>query len=74
MEEQREAGTRCFFPVVSMYLLMAVVLAIGCPYAIMNGVLMGGNIIGDLLIGFYVMARFSCLGQAFVSQVSWHRQ
>lgn len=54
-----------------MYLMMAVLLAIACPYAIMKDTLVGGSVIADLLIAYYIMARFCCMGQAFVSQVSY---
>lgn len=69
MAEQRETGTRCFFPVVSMHLLMAVVLAIASPYALKTGTYVGGTSFGNLLIACYIMASYNYLGQAFVNQV-----
>lgn len=57
-----------------MYLIMAVLLAIACPYVFMRGTLVGGSELGDLLIAYYIMGRFCYLGQAFVRQVSCLQQ
>lgn len=70
VDGQRERAARCFFPVISMYLLMGVSLAITNPYAHMRNKAVNGNIIGDFLIPYYIMARFCHLGQSFVRQVS----
>lgn len=70
MEEQRETGTCCFFPVVSMYLLMATLLATASPYALMKGKFTDGTPLAALLLGCCITTSLFHVGQSFVSQVS----
>ncbi|KAG0721777.1 hypothetical protein GWK47_000643 [Chionoecetes opilio] len=74
VEVQREKGTRCFFPVTTLFLLMGVVLAITGPYALHRGNLQGLFPYASLFVGCYIMVRFSHMGQDFVNQVSRVRQ
>lgn len=69
MEVQRDKGTRCFFTVVTLYLFMAVVLAIVVPYAILTGTMMGGMTAIVLFIVYYILFSFCHVGQAFISKV-----
>ncbi|KAG0727754.1 hypothetical protein GWK47_033995 [Chionoecetes opilio] len=74
VEVQREKGTRCFFPVTTLFLLMGVVLAITCPYAIQRGNGVGWFPYASLFVACYILVRFSHMGQDFVSQVGRVRQ
>ncbi|KAG0727667.1 hypothetical protein GWK47_034161 [Chionoecetes opilio] len=74
VEVQREKGTRCFFPVTTLFLLMGVVLAITGPYALHRGNLPEFYHYVSPFIGCYIMVRFSHMGQDFVNQVSRVRQ
>lgn len=69
MELQLQAGTRCFFPVVTMSLLIAIPLAIACPYAILKGMHLGGITIINLCQASYIMVSFCHVGQVFVNKV-----
>lgn len=70
VEVHREKGTRCFFPLVSFYLLIALLLAITSPYTLVHGTFLGGATILYLVIAFLVMIHFSHLGQSFINKVS----
>ncbi|KAG0720458.1 hypothetical protein GWK47_048467 [Chionoecetes opilio] len=74
VEVQREKGTRCFFPVTTLFLLMGVVLAITGPYAIQKSKVEGWFTYVSLLIACYILVRFSHMGQDFVNQVGRVRQ
>ncbi|KAG0720459.1 hypothetical protein GWK47_048470 [Chionoecetes opilio] len=74
VEVQREKGTRCFFPVTTLFLLMGVVLAITGPYALHRGNLPGLFPYVSLFVACYIMVRFSHMGQDFVNQVGRVRQ
>lgn len=69
MEVQREAAARCFFSLTSSALLLALLLAVACPYAMLHGAFMNGSTAVCLAAGYYLMASFCHLGQAFVNQV-----
>ncbi|KAG0727753.1 hypothetical protein GWK47_033993 [Chionoecetes opilio] len=74
VEVQREKGTRCFFPVTTLFLLMGVVLAITCPYTLQRGNVEGWFPYVSLFLACYFLVRFSHVGQDFVSQVGRVRQ
>lgn len=69
VEVQREAAARCFFSLTSSALLLALLLAVACPYAMLQGAFMNGSTAVCLAAGYYLMASFCHLGQAFVNQV-----
>lgn len=54
---------------VTMKLMMAILLAVVCPYAILKGKLMGGGTVAIMCLGYYYMARFCHLGQTFIDKV-----
>lgn len=74
MELQRAAAARCLFPVVTMMLLVAMPVAVACPYAILRGVDLGGSTAAVMLFACYIMASHCRVGQAFVTQVGTDRQ
>ena len=74
VEVQREKGTRCFFPVITMFLLMSILLSVTCPYAIQQGFYIGGTTIVSLFAAYHIMATFCHLGHTFVSQVGRVKQ
>ncbi|XP_063845710.1 uncharacterized protein LOC135091728 [Scylla paramamosain] len=53
-----------------MFLMVAIVLAITSPYAIIQGSYMGGTTVVSLLLAYYIMGRLFHTGQMFVSKVS----
>lgn len=69
MERQRDEGVRCFFPVITAGLLMAVLQAVACPYGILNGYIMNGSTLILLSVAYYIMSSFCHMGQTFVNQV-----
>ncbi|KAG0727751.1 hypothetical protein GWK47_033990 [Chionoecetes opilio] len=74
VEVQREKGTRCFFPVTTLFLLMGIVMAITCPYALQKSIVEGWFTYVSLFVACYILVRFSHMGQDFVSQVGRVRQ
>ncbi|XP_050706261.1 uncharacterized protein LOC126991595 [Eriocheir sinensis] len=70
VEDQRREGTRSLFPVISMFLLMAVLMAIVCPYTLKGHTPFYGSIFTILLIAYYILGSFCHLGHTFVGQVS----
>lgn len=69
VEDQRREGTRSFFPVISMFLLMAVLMAIVSPYTLMGNSSFYVSILIFLLIAYYILGSFCHLGETFVGQV-----
>lgn len=69
VELQKEKGTHCLFPVITMMLLMAVLEAIACPYALLWDSFMFGNAIFNLFMGYFIIVSFCHLGQTFINQV-----
>lgn len=69
VEIHRETGTRCFFPVVSLYLKVGILLAIACPYSILRGKILGGTTVLAMLFGNSVIFSFCHLSQAFIDKV-----
>lgn len=69
MELQKGKGTSCFFPIITLYLLGGVMLAVVCPYAILRGSFMGGVTL--IMLGYHSFSVFAfChLGQAFINKV-----
>ncbi|XP_050710540.1 uncharacterized protein LOC126995216 [Eriocheir sinensis] len=53
-----------------MALLLALLMAVACPYAMLQGVFMSGSTAILLGAGYYIMGSFCHLGQTFVNQVS----
>ncbi|XP_045116391.1 uncharacterized protein LOC123507535 [Portunus trituberculatus] len=66
----QETVKQCFFPVLTTFLLLSVMLAIACPYAILKGKFMGGTTIVCFLFSFYIMGVYSYYGQIFTDKVS----
>lgn len=69
VQRQREEAARCFFPLVSLTLLLAVLIAIACPFAIVKGTLYYGTTIIVLFYAYYIMYSFNRMGHTFVRQV-----
>ncbi|MPC43716.1 hypothetical protein E2C01_037368 [Portunus trituberculatus] len=65
----QETVKQCFFPVLTTFLLLSVMLAIACPYAILKGKFMGGTTIVCFLFSFYIMGVYSYYGQIFTDKV-----
>lgn len=57
------------FPVVSLYLEAAIMVAVVCPYAIMTGIFINSATTFSLLLSYSVMVTFFNVGQAFVNKV-----
>ncbi|XP_050724714.1 uncharacterized protein LOC127002696 [Eriocheir sinensis] len=74
VELQKAAATRCFFPVVTTRLMIAVLLAVACPYATMTGYDIDGVTVFTLCLAYYFMVKYYTLGQNFVNQVGAVRQ
>ncbi|XP_050702194.1 uncharacterized protein LOC126988222 [Eriocheir sinensis] len=53
-----------------MKLLVAVLVGVACPYALLRGIFIDGSTVIILCLAYYSMARFCRVGQAFVSQAS----
>ncbi|KAK8381295.1 hypothetical protein O3P69_018405 [Scylla paramamosain] len=65
-----ETLKQCFFPIITMFLLLSVLLAIVCPYAILKGTYMGGTTVVSVFFSFYIMGQYCYLGQTFTDKVS----
>ncbi|KAG0715673.1 hypothetical protein GWK47_011411 [Chionoecetes opilio] len=74
VEVQREKGTRCFFPVSPLFLLMGVVLAINGPIRHSEEQSKGMVHLCIAAYRCYILVRFSHMGQDFVNQVGRVRQ
>lgn len=55
---------------MSMTLLLAVLIAIACPFAIIKGTLYHGSTIIIMCHAYYIMFSFNRMGHTFVCQVS----
>ena len=66
----QETVKQCFFPIITLYLSLAVMMAISCPYAILRGTLMNGTTFVAIFFAYYVMGIYSYLGQTFTNKVS----
>lgn len=69
VDDQRREGTRILFPVISMFLLMSMVMAIVGPYTLLSQASFSISILLLLLMSYYQMAAFCHLGETFVGQV-----
>ncbi|KAK8381648.1 hypothetical protein O3P69_018630 [Scylla paramamosain] len=68
--EWLETLKQCFFPIITMFLLLGVLLAIVFPYAILKGKYMGGITVVFVFFSFYIMGQYCYLGQTFTDKVS----
>ena len=69
VEVKRERITRLFFPIITLFLVIGIMLAISSPYLILQGSFMEGTTIGTLFFSFYMIGRLSHTGQTFISKV-----
>ncbi|XP_045116390.1 uncharacterized protein LOC123507534 [Portunus trituberculatus] len=70
VEVKRAKTTRLFFPIINIFFVIAIMLAITSPYTIIQGSIAGGGTFGSLLLASHIMGSLFHAGQMFTSQVS----